>query len=185
MRELEKELILYCSPTLACLKTGNLFNSAYSSEEGLKGQLGYWNRILGKKGILLQEMKKQKGRALIYVYRPSFLARDLGKPEIQKFLAGYGYQGENQSSAVEVLRKRLEGMHGFPHEIGVFLGYPLADVIGFIENGGENSKYSGYWKVYGDERAARKEFARLSKCFRVYSQQWRAGRSIWQLTVAA
>ena len=38
----------------------------------------------------------------------------------------------------------------FPHEIGIFLGYPLADVAGFIRNKGRNCKCIGTWKVYGD-----------------------------------
>ena len=36
----------------------------------------------------------------------------------------------------------------FPHEIGVFFGYPLEDVKSYIENNGENALYVGYWKVY-------------------------------------
>ena len=30
------------------------------------------------------------------------------------------------------LQKRLNS-NGFPHEIGLFLGYPMTDVLGFIE----------------------------------------------------
>ena len=32
---------------------------------------------------------------------------------------------------------RLQENEGFPHEIGLFLGYPPEDVLGFIENKGE------------------------------------------------
>ena len=39
---------------------------------------------------------------------------------------------------------------GFPHEIGLLLGYPIEDVVGFIEQKGKNYLYSGYWKVYGE-----------------------------------
>lgn len=34
---------------------------------------------------------------------------------------------------LEQLRSRLHGSEEFPHEIGVFLGYPLNDVLGFIK----------------------------------------------------
>ena len=57
---------------------------------------------------------------------------------------------------MEQLGERIKqsGQCQFPHEIGVFLGYPLEDVKGFIENKGKNFLYSGYWKVYSDvERA--------------------------------
>ena len=73
----------------------------------------------------------------------------------------------------------------FPHEIGVFLGYPLQDVKGFIENNGRNSKYTGLWKVYGDKAASIRMFKKYRKCFSVYSDLWRSGRrNIFQLTVA-
>lgn len=69
----------------------------------------------------------------------------------------------------------------FPHEIGIFLDYPLQDVKGFIENKGKNSKYNGLWKVYGDKDASMKLFEKYRKCISVYSELWRSGRrSIFQ-----
>lgn len=50
---------------------------------------------------------------------------------------------------------KLQSDPDFPHEIGLFLGYPAEDVKGFIENKAACSKCSGCWKVYGDEQAAR------------------------------
>ena len=59
-------------------------------------------------------------------------------------------------------RERYEGYqkHGsaFPHEIGLFLEYPLADIEGFIEHQGKDALESGYWKVYGDVEQARAAF---------------------------
>jgi len=52
----------------------------------------------------------------------------------------------------------------FPHEIGLFLGYPVEDVRGFIEQRGKDCKLSGYWKVYGDEQAARRLFHQFDRC---------------------
>lgn len=57
------------------------------------------------------------------------------------------------------LKKRLSQSEAFPHEIGLFLGYPLEDVIGFCRHKGEGCKLCGYWKVYGDVESARKSFA--------------------------
>ena len=64
----------------------------------------------------------------------------------------------------------------FPHEIGIFLGYPLADVTGFINNKGRNCKCIGTWKVYGDASSASKAFARFNKCSDVYNRLWKSGR---------
>lgn len=46
------------------------------------------------------------------------------------------------------LRIRINSSKTFPHEIGLFLGYPVEDVKGFIENKGENCVKCGAWKVY-------------------------------------
>ena len=70
------------------------------------------------------------------------------------FSAGFGY---TEGSAEEMLGRLADriGMYAgrelvFPHEIGVFLDYPLADVEGFIRNAGRDYLLSGYWKVYHD-----------------------------------
>ena len=65
---------------------------------------------------------------------------------------------------LEHLGRRLKENSGFPHEIGIFLGYPFDDVIGFKENKGQNYLFSGYWKVYSDEKSAKKLFEKFTKC---------------------
>ena len=68
--------------------------------------------------------------------------------------------------------------------IGLFLGYPPEDVCGFIENKADACKCVGCWKVYGDEDAAKKLFAKYKKCTDVYCTLFANGRSIERLTVA-
>ena len=70
-------------------------------------------------------------------------------------------------------------------QIGVFLGYPLTDVVGFIENRGRNFTCCGCWKAYGDPNAARRHFAQLSKCTAVYLRLFHSGTPISRLAVAA
>jgi hypothetical protein len=53
--------------------------------------------------------------------------------------------------------------NGCPHEIGLFLGIPLHDVLGFIKNSGKNYLYCGYWKVYEDVEGAKEMFEAYSK----------------------
>ena len=74
---------------------------------------------------------------------------------------------------------------GFPHEVGLFLGYPLDDVTGFIEQKGKNYKCCGIWKVYGNEKQTQMLFRKLKKCSEIYRRLFADGRSILQLTVAA
>ncbi|MBQ3378840.1 MAG: DUF3793 family protein [Clostridia bacterium] len=182
---LEECLIKHCSPTLASLKTASLFTVDIKSKEALIDQINAMNVSFGAKGVFLKLLKYSKGKALIYVYRGTHLAADLKKSGVESFLSAYGYECADMDCAIEHLKERFECGEGFPHEIGIFLGYPLRDVVGFINNQGKNCKYCGYWKVYCNVCEARKLFARIKKCRAVYAKLWHEGRSVWQLTVAA
>ena len=104
---------------------------------------------------------------------------------MQDFLQSEGYTPGDAESMLAQLSQRLCCEEDFPHEIGVFLGYPLADVIGFIQNRGKNFTACGYWKVYTDPTAAQAEFDRYKKCERIYARCYYNGTPIRRLTVAA
>lgn len=182
---LDKALVVHCAPTLAGLKTGSLFTALHRPEAPLAEQAAAWDRRLAGKGVRLAVLRRGRQGSLLYVYRPARLAADLARPRVADFLARRGYDGLDASGAVEQLRRRLAAEASFPHEIGLFLGYPLEDVEGFIANSGRNCKCCGCWKVYGDEEQAARCFSRYRKCRAVYLRLWQAGRSVEQLTVAA
>lgn len=73
----------------------------------------------------------------------------------------------------------------FPHEIGVFLDYPLEDVQGFMANGGAGAVCQGCWKAYGDAQEAYRRFRLYGKCREVYLSCYRRGFDVLRLTVAA
>ena len=72
---LEKSVIEHCSPTLASIKTGNLFTYKYESEEELwKSVEGFnENECVREKGVSLTVLRKSESKALIYVCRFSSL----------------------------------------------------------------------------------------------------------------
>ena len=85
--------------------------------------------------------------------------------------------------AIRTLRARMRKEAEFPHEVGVFLGYPLADVVGFVRNGGRNCLLCGQWKVYARAQEAAMTFERLRKCKQVYERLFRQGYPLTRLTV--
>ncbi|MGN0305845.1 MAG: DUF3793 family protein [Lachnospiraceae bacterium] len=119
------------------------------------------------------------------MYRPTLLERQLRKPGVRELLQKYDYPSEGITECLQQLKKRIWESQCFPHEIGIFLGYPLEDVTGFIENQGKNCKYCGFWKVYCNEEETKKYFTRLEKCNSIYSQIFAAGRSLVEMTVVA
>ena len=181
---MDEYLIEFCAPTLASIKVGSLFSYAYTSEEDLHRQIRELNQQFGEKGVAVCLLRVRSGRALTYVYRISQLRMTLERPEIQQFLGTYGYDGLDMDAAIQRMKGRICGSTVFPHEIGIFLGYPLEDVAGFIAHGGKECKCAGCWKVYGDEQQAKKKFRQLKKCRDVYRRLWQQGRSVHQLTVA-
>ena len=118
---LEEYLIGNCSPTLASLKTANLFSMPYTSEEELTAQIVYWNTQMRGKGISVVLLRRRERTALIYVCRKQRLQKNLLQPGVLHFLAKYGYRGTDADEALDHLKERLSMLEGegFPHEIGI------------------------------------------------------------------
>ena len=175
-------LIKHCSPTLAGLKTAGLFNFRFCSEQEAQQTLSLWNRNLNPKGVCIRILKMNSCRALIYVYRRTLLGRLLADERIQAFLAPYGYHGLSDDESLLLLERRVQACPEFPHEIGVFLGYPLGDVKGFIKHQGKNFLCSGYWKVYQNENRAQETFQLYRAVRDVMLKMLSAGRSLYEIS---
>ena len=180
----EDYIIRNCAPTLAGLKTGNMFTCPCECRDTLLQELREVNRRLGSKGLRVIPLRFSDSKALIYMFRPKMLTADLADTTAAEILERCGYSGRGCEKCVGQLARKLRCQEEFPHEIGLFLGYPPEDVWGFMEQGPDRCKCSGCWKVYGDPEAARKKFAQYKKCTRVYWDQWSKGKDIERLTVA-
>lgn len=181
---LEKYLINQCSPTLASLKTGSIFTINDAAYGRISAEIEHWNRMLRKKSLSLFLLKFKSNTALVYLCRKSQLGEDLSREGVAEFLHGYGYENTDVDYAISLLRQRLRESEEFPHEIGLFLGYPLGDVEGFIKNAGQNSLCRGCWKVYCNECDTMKLFCKFRKCREVYTRLFSEGTPVMKLTVA-
>lgn len=181
---LEEAIIEHGSPTLAGLKAGCLFNFPMMGAE-LDEEVRRLNGVFGKKGCGIALMRCRMGRSLLFLYRNSDLSEMLNQAETAEFLRRAGYRDLTVSSAIATLKEKLSREGCFPHEVGLFLGYPLADVEGFIQNRGAGCRMCGCWKVYSNECEARRRFRKFEKCKEIYSWMYRTGMSIEKLTVSA
>lgn len=181
----EEMLITHCSPTLAGMKTGNLFTCPCESIQEIEEQIQKWNQILSPKGVQITLLRMLKDRALIYVYRPKKLMVDIQREDAKCLLREQGYKNYEANACIAELMNRLSTYKEFPHEIGLFLGYPLEDIKGFIEHKGKNCKCVGCWKVYCNEQEARKTFAKYKRCTNIYQRKLNEGHSIEKLVVGA
>lgn len=181
----EEMLVQYCAPTLAGLKTGNLFSCPYENKAEVAEKLRSLNRILVPKGLRVLPMGYTKGRVRIYVYRPAGLTADLNREEVRSILREAGYPCLTESCCVAELARRLGDAPEFPHEIGLFLSYPPEDVRGFIRHDGTGCKCVGCWKVYGDAEQAQRIFRRYQRCTDHFCARFQSGANLAQLTVSA
>lgn len=184
-KKLENELVEHCAPTLAGLKSAGLFRYFYEDKEKTRKEVQQVNELLNERGVYVEALLWDKNSALIYTYRFRHLQKELEKADTRKLLEEYGYDNYDVESCICHLKARLRNYTCFPHEIGIFLGYPLADVKGFIENNGQNCKCCGMWKVYCNETETEKLFQKLKKCSEIYLKVFLDGRNLMQLTVCS
>ena len=95
-------------------------------------------------------LKESQTDFQILFYEERLLKKTLSRPENRTFLAAFGYEScESVKEYLHCLQFRFSGTV-FPHEIGIFLGYPKKDVEGFIRSpGGGRSVPRGLWRVFG------------------------------------
>lgn len=178
----EELIIRLCSPTLAGFKVASLFSCDCSSQASLNRTIKSLNHRLFSKGLFILPVKFSAGKALIYVFRPKLLDAYLKDARVRKILENLGYDTDDMYSCILRIISRLRDDQ-FPHEIGIFLGYPPEDVQGFIDNKGMNYKICGQWKVYGDEEKCNCFFEKCVACTRDYLRSYRSGITIERLTV--
>lgn len=176
-------LIRCCAPTMARLKTGNMFNCGFESIEQMTDELRHLNQRLKRKGMRILMLRWREGKALLYLYRPKRLERDLKDPLARKLLSECGYRNADANGCLTWLMSRLRREEAFPHEVGLFLGYPPADVDGFMHRK-EHYKICGLWKVYDDVEGAVRKFERCRHCTEVYLRRYAQGYSLDRLLVA-
>ena len=178
----EQLIVEHGSPTLAGLKPGNLIS--VPATPTVDAELREISRRLAMKGVVVTPLRSVGTKVSVYLFRPKQLKTVLACPAVQRFLRSQGYADLSVAGALRTLRTHLREAE-FPHEIGVFLGYPLSDVIAFMRDGGRHCLVCGCWKAYSNECDARRIFAQFDKCREIYTRLWQEGRSLEKLTVAA
>jgi hypothetical protein len=92
---------------------------------------------------------------LLLLYDPVLLQRRLRSRSATVFLGSLGYPApDTLETILSHLSSRFDGGE-LPHEIGVFLGYPLKDVAAFMGRRELQVSSQRLWKIYG--RARRSE----------------------------
>ncbi len=157
----------FAAPVVRGVKCGSLVNIRRNGEEIPRVWRRRKNELLARYGLEAAELPpfSSKGggafrtnAVLLLVYDRRLLEKALFSEEALAILRPLGYEeaGGSVLSFIERLKRRFA--EGFPHEIGLFLGYPPHDVRGFMADGGRGAVASGYWKVYANVAEAMETF---------------------------
>ena len=156
----QMQMIVHGAPVLKNVKMSSMFTVPAGTSPIVCS-------FLYQTGVRLCRLCSSGSRDIIFLYREKWMESWLNRSEIAGFLLGYGYNDEPLRQKLSYLGERLsyyyERSQDFPHETGLFLGYPLEDVRGFIRHRGKECRYTGYWKVYSDVEGAK-------RMFRVYDE---------------
>ena len=171
----DRLLAYHCAPTLAGAKPASMLSYG-KHHKWLDGVLDRYNAELNVRGAYLEILCECKKHVLIIVYDEAQLTKALCETGVGCFLRQYGYQDcTDIRRCLHRVGERIASQQGFPHEIGIFLGYPLQDVMGFIHNKGRNYKMCGCWKVYSNAEQAQKTFDIYAKHREQYSECLKMG----------
>jgi hypothetical protein len=164
---IERLLACLAAPTIMGMKPATLVNLRRAGDGNIAS---VWEE---RKDDLLRGMEVEaiefpsvphgsarRDSTLLMLYKRDLLEKVFMSKESASILAPLGYGADALiDSRLDRLSRRFEFC--FPHEIGLFLGYPPEDVRGFIQNRGVKFLAVGYWKVYGDVDEARRSFQKF------------------------
>lgn len=176
MCEVEYVLGAQCGVTFAGIKAASLFSVKCRDAVSLKN----YARHFSGKGIYFEKLKDGDNRILLYVYNKKLLERILFNRANMSFLREEGYEYTSCEEAISQLKCKIQGKN-FPHEVGLFLDYPLEDVQGFIKNPNGGKCAGGYWKVYSDAEDKAVKFRRFDCCSRCILNKLKDGKPLCEI----
>jgi len=104
-----------------------------------------------QKALQIKKIRKLNGRLQVIFYQREILDSVLRQKPIQDFLRTLSYPKQYSLKAyLSLLKHRITSLE-FPHEVGVFLGYPLKDVLSFMGLLPLPYRKTQGWRIYGDE----------------------------------
>lgn len=146
-KKLDYQIALQCAPLLTGIKVSNLLIVPGSKRKAVIAR--FQKTALSCHILCITDQK-----ITFLLYHREKLLQYLQEDASREILHLTGYHSYDLEEILKELSIRycnyIKYRQVFPHEIGIFLGYPVEDVAGFINNQGKNYLYIGYWKVYGN-----------------------------------
>lgn len=151
-KELLRFLLVKTAAVRQGVKPGELLRVRHCYEgvnaEGLRVCL-YRSDIYETLGLDYVELKVEKQSSLVLFYNPAVLEATLAEGRSRRWLARLGYPVDGATpEMLAALCNRARACE-MPHEVGIFVGYPLKDVAGFMRHIPATPLHGGSWRIYG------------------------------------
>jgi len=153
---LTAHLMLECAEVITGVKPANLISIGNRTQPCGRNLYQLWHTHKVEVAFRLADLTflvlQTKQRALLlFCYNHDQLERHLAHAGIRTMLRKAGYETD---ASIEVLLgelcRRIENSNSFPHEIGLFIGYPAKDVAAFMGIIKLPFACQRLWKIYGD-----------------------------------
>lgn len=173
--EVETQMALQCAPFIMGLRVSNLFVVRNEKLHELYD-------MLQESRIYYMELIKGDMKTTLFLYNKEAILDYMSDDYVKCAMSGMGYADMDFHKMLHLFKDRYEtymsGNGEFPHEMGFFLGYPYEDVVGYINNDGKNSLFTGYWKVYENVSKKVKLFQKFESAKDLVIRYIAAGLSI-------
>lgn len=178
---LEVKIANQCAPVLAGVKPSNML---VLENKHIRDVV----RVLEGTGLSWRCLYAGEEKNIWLLYRKEAMEETVLGKEQMLFLREWGYEEDTLERMLIKFSQRFRQYRKdknlpFPHEMGVFLGYPMADVKGFIKYEGKNYLYCGYWKVYENVEERKELFRTYEEIRKVFVEEARKGKNLWQITM--
>ena len=153
---LTAHLMLECSEVLAGVKPANLISLVNRTRSCGRNLYQLWQRHHDElaprfSGITFRVLQTRQRALLLLCYNHGQLERLLSHTGIRTLLHKSGYEADATCEALlDELCRRIGKNDAFPHEIGLFIGYPAKDVAAFMGMVNLPFACQGPWKIYGN-----------------------------------
>ena len=153
---LTAHLMLESSEVLARVKPANLISLVNRTRSCGRNLYQLWQRHHVELAARLDDLNfivlQTRERALLLLcYNPACLEQHLSHAGIRSLLRKAGYAADAPGEVlVDELCRRIRTHDSFPHEIGLFIGYPAKDVAAFMGLIKLPFTCQGPWKMFGN-----------------------------------
>lgn len=160
---IEKFLIYNASLVISGVKPSATVTIKKGNDNLYDKWVKYGRDFLKNIDIQYINLRECDNALIILIYNEEQLKNYIFKTENKKFLMQLGYTDENDiNKYLYILEKRYKEFN-CPHELGVFLGFPLNDVKDFMECKKKKCLSCGYWLVYNNLKEAKETFNKFDK----------------------